>query len=240
MFIVRSKTITNDKTLDIGSERQVTLSFQIQNGTDFADTDTFVLTYGGSYTNTNYSFTNDRKLKFVNVDFSFIENQETSVAIVVKKNGNTFIVNDTITVYAEVAGGSTDLSDYYTKEQTNSLVNDNGIAINYITQTGGTVTLPYNASYGIQRVDITGTGGTLAFKSPSGYTPVEGKIPTFEMWIKCATARTTITYNSAITLIDADNFPEQIETDTVYVYTWRFVGTKKFLNYSYKFAEASV
>lgn len=235
MFIVNNKTITNAKTLDIGNERQATLSFDFP-GMEFADTDTFALTYG-SQSNANYSFTNDGKLKFVNVNFDFIENQETSVALTIVKNGSTEILDDTITVYAQVAGGGTDLSDYYTKEQTESLVNDNGIAINTANQATDTIALAYDASYGIQMVNLTSSGTTLTINPCTGYTPIAGKIPTFELWIKADTGKTTISISNSIQQIDADNMPEEIANDGVYVFVWRFVGNDQLLNFSHKFTE---
>lgn len=118
MFIVKNTTIQNEKTMDIGKERYITLSFYFQ-GAQFGDTDTFSLSYG-TLENANYSFTNDGYLKFVKVPFDFITNASTSVALSITKNGSTQILDDTITVTAQVQGGSQDLSDYATKSYVSS------------------------------------------------------------------------------------------------------------------------
>ena len=110
MFIVKNNSIQNEKTMDIGKERNVTLSFYFQ-GAQFEDTDTFSLSYG-TLENANYSFTNDGYLKFVKVPFDFISNASTSVALSITKNGSTQILDDSITVTAQVDGGSQDLSEY--------------------------------------------------------------------------------------------------------------------------------
>ena len=143
MFTVKNSLITSSKTIDIGKERSVTLSFQFEDVT-FEDTDILELQYGENLTSTTYSFTNSGLVKFVNVNFDFISSSSTSVAVKIIKNSSE-ILSDTITVSAQIEGGEIDLSDYvtndalsstlsnyYTSSQTNALFN-NKLKINTIT-----------------------------------------------------------------------------------------------------------
>ena len=110
MFTVKNSLITSSKTIDIGKERSVTLSFQFEDVT-FEDTDILELQYGENLTSTTYSFTNSGLVKFVNVNFDFISSSSTSVAVKIIKN-STEILSDTITVSAQIEGGEIDLSNY--------------------------------------------------------------------------------------------------------------------------------
>ena len=237
IFTVENNEITSSKTADIGAERQITLAFDFLHG-QFADEDVFQILLNGDYSNNNYSFTNAGYLKFVNVPFDFIEAETSTVTIAITRNGNA-ILSDSIIVTAQIAGGSTDLSDYYTKEETESLVKSNQLGLNSAENSTDIIALAYDADYAIQRVDLTSNNATLTINPCSGYTPVAGKIPTFEMWVKASTAKTTISVSNSIQVIDSDNMPEEIANDAVYVFVWRFVGDNQLLNFSHTFTDAS-
>lgn len=243
MFIVKNNSIQNEKTMDIGKERFITLSFYFQ-GAQFEDTDTFSLSYG-TLENANYSFTNDGYLKFVKVPFDFISNASTSVALIITKNGSTQILDDSITVTAQVDGGSQDLSDYATKSYVSSelsgyattsyadgLIN-NQLKINQITDDTDTIALSYSNVYDIVEVSNTTNTASITINPCSGYTAESGKVPTFELWIIPTTKKTTISVSNSIQVVG--DLPSELDANVAHCFVFRFVGNDQLLNYSYSF-----
>ena len=230
MFIVTDNTIQNEKTLNIGTERKATLVFSFSD-VSFADTDTFILAYNDT-TFQNYSFTNDGLLKFVRVPFDFLTAENTSIQLKIYKN-EQLIMQDTITVIA--SGISADLTDYYNKQESNGLMNQ--LRMNEIENSSDSIALAFDPEYTIQKVNLTSNGTTLTINPCTGYTAVNGQIPTFELWLSANTAKTSISISNTIQVVNSDNMPDQISTDKIFVFVWRFVGNKQTLNYGYSFTK---
>lgn len=226
-FTVNNGTISSAKTVDIGTDRNITFFFDFGN-VEFADNDIFELTLGEN-TFSNYSFINAGMMKFVNMDFSFIEAESTAIAIEITKNG-TSILSDTITVNAQTGGG--DMSDYYTKQETDALFS-NELKINEITDATDTIALAYNSAYDIVKVINTTSTASITINPCSGYTAQAGKVPTFEMWIEPETTKTTISVSNDIQVIG--EMPEQLTAGNVYCFTFRFIDDMQLLNFSHNY-----
>ena len=219
IFDIENGEIAGSKSIDIGRERQVTFALFFDDIT-FSDNDVFELILNDDFGSQNYSFTNDGKLKFVNVDFGFIQQETTSVSLTVTKNGNQ-IVSDTITVTAEMTGSGETDNQLKIHETENSI---DIIAINF------------NAENDIEKVILTSNNASLTINQCTNYTAVSGKIPTFELWIKTNTAKTSITVSNSIEIV-GDYFPDELSTGKIHCFVWRFVGNKQTINYSYDFTE---
>lgn len=227
-FTINNGTISSAKTIDIGTDRNITFLFDFGN-VEFQDDDIFQMELGSNNIYTNYSFINAGKLKFVDMDFGFIEAESTAIAIEITKNG-TSILSDTITVIAQTGGG--DMSDYYTKQETDALFS-NELKINEITDATDTIAIAYNRAYDIVKVSNTTSTASITINPCSGYTAQAGKVPTFEMWIAPETTKTTISVSNAIQVIG--DMPEQLTAGKVYCFTFRFVGSNQLLNFSHNY-----
>ena len=220
IFTINNGSITSSKSINIEAEREITLGFDFSN-VEFADNDIFQLTLNGTYTSSNYSFTNAGYLKFINVPFDFIQQETNTVSMAITRNGNS-ILSDSIIVIASIAGKT---------DKSNEL---NWMQVNNSTDI---ISLEYEKNYDIQQVNLNSNNATVTINPCTGYTAESGKIPTFEMWIKTSTAKTTISISNNIEIVNADLFPNVFATGSIYCFTWRFVGSKQLLNYSYKFEE---
>lgn len=242
MFIVKNTKIQGeDKTLSIGQSRSIKISFQFQDA-DFLDADDFTLIIGDAYS-FNYAFRNDGFLSFREIDVNqIITKSEQTFAIKVYQ-GQDLILDDSITIEAIVSdidlsayvtndGLSSALSAYATTSYADSLIN-NKLKINTITDDTDTIAVAYNASYKIVEVDNTTNTASLTINPCTGYTAVAGEIPTFQLWIKPTTKKTTISISNSI--IQVGDMPTELDADMMHCFTFRFVGSDQLLNYAYSF-----
>ena len=230
MFTVKNKTIQEeDKTIAIGEQRIITISFQFEDET-FVDTDTFTLMLGDTVYN-SFAFTNEGFLSFRNFDVSEIITQTSQTFAIKAYNGEDEILSDTITISA-VINGSADLSDYYTKTQTDALFN-NKLSINSITDATDTIAIAYDAQYDVVQVSNTTNTALLTINPCTGYTATSGKIPTFELWIKPTTTKTTISIANSIKIVG--DFPTELESGKIHCFVFRFAGEDQILNYAYSY-----
>ena len=85
-------------------------------------------------------------------------------------------------------------------------------------------------------INTTNTA-SLTINPCTGYTAVNGVVPTFELWIKPTTTKTTISISNQITQIG--DLPTELESGATYCYVFRFVDNKQLLNYSYTLTDES-
>ena len=241
VFTVINTKIQGEKTLSIDEERKIKLSFLFEDS-NFQDNDNFALTLGDAYS-FNYAFNNQGYLSFRDVDVSqIITKSEQTFAIKVYQ-GEDLILDDNLTIDAIVGdvdlsayvtndGLSSALSDYATTTYANSLIN-NKLKINTITDDTDTIALAYTGDYDIIQVDNTTENASLTINPCTGYTAVNGEIPTFELWIKPTTKKTTISISNSIKQVG--DMPEQLDADAIHCFVFRFTGQDQLLNYSYSF-----
>lgn len=242
MFIVdNTQKIQGEKILDIGTERSVTISFQFED-VQFNDEDNFTLIIGQAYS-FEYAFKNNGYLSFRRVDLSEIITKNSQNFAIKVYQGQDQILDDTLTIQAIVS--DVDLSGYVTTSDlssslsnyaTNSYVDgkiNNKLSINTITDDTDTIAVAYNASYKIVEVDNTTNTASLTINPCTGYTAVAGEIPTFQLWIKPTTKKTTISISNSIT--EVGDMPTELESDVVHCFVFRFVGQNQLLNYAYSY-----
>ena len=266
MFIVKNTKIQGEeKTLSIGQSRLIKIDFQFEDA-EFLDTDDFSLILGDAYSFEfafkNNGFLSFRNVDVSDI----ITKSEQTFAIKVYQGedlilDDSIIIDATIgdidlssyATKAELAdyAKSSDLSDYattsyvntnfynktdtYTKSETNALFN-NKLTINQITDDTDTIALAYNASYKIVEVDNTTNTASLTINPCTGYTAVAGEVPTFELWIKTTTKKTTISISNSI--IQVGDLPTELDADMIHCFVYRFIGNNQLLNYAYSYTPA--
>lgn len=227
-FMIENGSIINEKHIDIGTERIATFFFDFSN-TEFQNQDIFELILGEN-TFSNYSFIPAGKMKFVSVNLDFIEAEQTVLEITIKKN-NQAILSDSLTVTASIP--DIDLSDYYTKQETDGLFN-NKLALNQTDNSNDVIAISYNEMNLIEKVNLTSNSASLTINPCTGYSPVSGKVPTFELWLIPSTTKTAISVSNSIQVIG--EIPEQLTAGNCFVFVFRFIGSKQLLNFSHSFS----
>lgn len=243
VFNVKNSKIQGQKTLSIDQNRKIKLSFQFEDS-DFQDNDNFALILGDAYS-FNYAFNNQGYLSFRDVDVSQIITKNEQTFTIKVYQGEDAILDDTLTIDAVTSGGDIDLSDYATKSYVSSelsgyatksyadgLIN-NQLKINQITDDTDTIALSYSNVYDIVEVSNTTNTASLTINPCTGYTAVAGEIPTFQLWIKPTTKKTTISISNSIQVVG--DMPTELDANTAHCFTFRFVGNDQLLNYAYSF-----
>lgn len=259
MFIIDDGKIVNAKTLNIGKTRVINLQFQ--SDIDFADTDTFRIVLGGTVESTNYAFNNAGYVRFSYVDVDTLITSSSNSITVKVYQGETQILDDTITVTADYAGGGGVSEEYVNNAiatATANLASETYVDTSISTATTGLASETYvNTAIGntvntspivIDNVDKT-TSITVAYQANkhiyqytyngsgtleialSGIT-TPNTPTTFEVWINTTTAVSTLTFSSGYTVI---GIPDSLEASKTHVFVVRVTDTDTVINYSYAF-----
>ena len=210
MFIVNNGTITNDKTLNIGSYTKYDVVFKFD-GQQFDYEDKFILTIANEKSNL-YGFLDETGcIRFTLFPFDWIQDAETSASISVEKNG-VEILSDTISIEAERESGG----------------GDSGMIINDVATLSGIAPKENNVY-----LKTLAANDAVSF-SVSGSKPIN-----FELWLNMGSV-VSFTFDNSILWMDGNtvkstNLPPLFnEANTLYVIACRYDGTNVIANLAYK------
>lgn len=241
MFIIENGKIANAKTIDIGKMRVINLQFQ--SDLDFQDNDTFTLVLGGTLQNNNFAFNNAGYVRFSYVDVDTVITSSSNNLTIKVYQGETQILDDTITITADYASGGvtqqyvntaiqTAITGLASESYVNTAIwnasNTSPIYVDSVAKTTS-LTVNYTADKHIYSYTYNGQGtlqiALSGISSPT--TPI-----TFEIWIDAQTAVSTLTLSSSYTTI---GIPDTLESSKKHVFVVRAYGNDVIFNYSYSY-----
>lgn len=173
IFDIENGEIAGSKSINIGQERILTFEFDFAE-TTFADDDIFDLKLNTFFGSKNYSFTNDGKLKFVNIDFDFIQQETTSVSVAITKNGNS-IFSDTITVTAEICGGGGGIDVSATTATAETVLAGYQFFNSNAVLTSGNLTIPESENMDFYKCNSVNVSELVYIVSGAGTDAVNGQ-----------------------------------------------------------------